>query len=66
MKKKDLQTLLDITQHWCFKWKLKINVKKSKIMHVMHNRKSSQPLTSDWDMPLQYCESYKYLQIDFI
>ena len=40
--KKDLQTLLDITQDWCYKWKLNINVEKSKILHFRHNKKKQK------------------------
>ena len=31
---KDLQTLLNTTHEWCSKWKLNINIEKSKIMHL--------------------------------
>ena len=41
---KDLQTLLDITQDWCYKWKININVEKSK-MHFRQNKKNNQTLT---------------------
>ena len=36
---KDLQTLLNTTHEWCSKWKLNINIEKSKIMHFRQNRK---------------------------
>ena len=61
---KDLQTLLDITQDWCYKWKLNINVEKSKIMHFRPNKKKQSNINFSFgDTPLQYCESYKYLGI---
>ena len=61
---KDLQTLLDITQDWCYKWKMNINVEKSKIMHFRQNKKKQSNVNFSFgDMPLQYCESYKYLGI---
>ena len=60
----DLQTLLDIAQDWCYKWKLNINVEKSKVMHFRPDKKKQSNVNFSFgDMPLQYCESYKYLRI---
>ena len=53
---KDL--LLDITQDWCYKWKMNINVEKSKIMHFRKNKKKQSNVNFSFgDTPLQYCES---------
>ncbi len=30
---KDLQSLIDILQSWCYKWMLSVNIDKTKIMH---------------------------------
>ncbi len=60
----DLQHLVDILHAWCFKWRLKVNVDKTKIIHF---RNKNRP-KSDFDfcinsVPLEYVSEYKYLGI---
>ena len=35
-----LQQMLDTMNTWCFKWKIKLNTDKSKIVHFRPKRKS--------------------------
>ena len=36
----DLQILLDIMKEWCSKWRLKVNIEKSNIVHFRTTRKN--------------------------
>ena len=60
----DLQLLLNILQRWCSKWRLCVNVDKTKIMHF---RNKSKPLTEVNfvinGQPLECVGEYKYLGI---
>ncbi len=60
----DLQSLINILQNWCYKWRLCINVDKTKIMHF---RNKDRPLTEVAfvinGQPLECVEEYKYLGI---
>ena len=59
---KDLQTLLNTTHEWCSKWKLNINVEKSKIMHFRQHRKQQSNFQFKYgSTTLEYCPYYKYL-----
>ena len=58
----DLQFLLHLTECWCKKWRLEINLSKTNIMHVRQVRKQQSRFMFLFDRkPVQYCESYKYL-----
>ncbi len=60
----DLQSLINILQNWCYKWRLCVNVDKTKIMHF---RNKDSPLTKVAfvinGQPLECVEEYKYLGI---
>ena len=58
----DLQFLLYLTECWCKKWRLEINLSKTNIMHVRQVRKHQSRFMFLFDRkPVQYCVSYKYL-----
>ena len=62
----DMQTLIDHVNSWCKKWKMKVNLKKSKVVHF---RKQGEAL-SDIDIKLgndtlSYVSQYKYLGVYF-
>ena len=63
----DLQHLLDIAYGWCRKWRLSINTKKTKILHV---RTPNEPLSNyvfkfgeNPNDILEYTKTYKYLGV---
>ncbi len=60
----DLQCLINILQTWCFKWRLSVNVDKTKVMHFRSkNRHVSDFVFCVNDVPLSYVSEYKYLGI---
>ncbi len=60
----DLQRLIDILQSWCYRWRLSVNIDKTKIMHF---REKVTPLTNyvfKYDsLPIECVSEYKYLGI---
>ena len=63
----DLQQLLDIAYGWCRKWRLSINAKKTKILHVrMSNEPQGNFVFKFGENPnniLEYTQTYKYLGV---
>ncbi len=61
---KDLQKLINILQSWCYRWRLSVNIDKTKIMHF---RNTNSPLTDfvfTYNERIIECVSeYKYLGI---
>ena len=60
----NMQTMINYVNQWCTKWKMKINLKKSKIMHFRKEGK----VRSDTEIHLgpdimQYVSEYKYLGV---
>ena len=59
---KDLQSLIDIVNLWCSKFRLEANLLKTEILHV---RKSSVPCSKFQfkfgKRDINYCQRYKYL-----
>ena len=60
----DLQDLLRFVHEWCRKWRLKINQRKTKVMHLRNKRKDC----SDFQFKLgddiiDYTSMYKYLGV---
>ena len=58
----DLQTLLSILYNWCQKWRMKVNVKKTKVVHF----RCKNVVQSDFqfkygDNTVDIVEKYKYL-----
>ena len=60
----DLQKLLDVLYKWCTKWRLSINVDKTKVMHfrIKGTEKTEFPFNIN-HVGLEIVESYKYLGI---
>ena len=61
----DLQTQLDMVHTWCYKWRLRVNTSKTKIMHL---RRKTQPRSNYQfhigDQIISYCDRYRYLGLD--
>ena len=63
---RDLQTLITCVSEWCMKWKLKINLGKTKIVHFRPKKfKQTEFQFMYQDKPLETVSSYKYLGIIF-
>ena len=56
------QRQLDAMTQWCNKWQMRINAKKSQIMHIRHHQRQrcKTPVTC-CGQALVYAEHYKYL-----
>merc|ERR1711994_569683 len=64
-KKHELQKLLDIVSNYCYKWRCRINNKKSQV--VIYSNKRTQPKKLTWILnkkPIEQVNSYKYLGIE--
>ncbi len=60
----DLQSLLNILQNWCFKWRLAVNVDKTKIMHFRNKNMILTNVNFTINgQSLEIVEQYKYLGI---
>ena len=60
----DLQKLLDIMQQWCYKWRLKVNIEKSKVVHFRAPRKQRSNSTFNYgEHEIDIVPSYKYLGV---
>ena len=59
---KDLQKMLKCAERWCKKWRLRVNLSKTQIMHFRRiGNKRSKFQFDFWDHRLEYVENYKYL-----
>ncbi len=60
----DLQRLITSLQNWCHKWRLSVNIDKTKAMHF---RNKNEPVTNFVfkinNLPLECVNEYKYLGI---
>ena len=61
---KGLQSSLDILNSYCTRWKLNVNMKKTKIL-IFENRKSAAPLFLLGNRVLSRVDRYKYLGVIF-
>ena len=60
----DLQSMLEIVENWCRKWRLEINLNKTNVMHVRKKRKPQSRFCFLLNLqPVSYCQSYKYLGV---
>ena len=60
----DLQTLLDILCQWCRKWRLSVNIEKTKVMHFRPtNCNRTQFKFTINDLEVEIVDTYKYLGI---
>ena len=58
----DLQSLLNIVEIWCEKWRLEVNLTKTNILHVRARRKLQSKFMFLFNKrPVPYCTFYKYL-----
>ncbi|MFN9917848.1 MAG: reverse transcriptase domain-containing protein, partial [Pirellulaceae bacterium] len=63
----DLQTLIDVVDDFCRKWRMDINLKKSEVM-VANEKPGTAPAGRSWhcrDTTLKVVPEYKYLGIHF-
>ena len=59
-----LQNLLDIITQWCNKWRVTVNIDKTKVLHFRNlPKKSCEHLLKFNGMTIDKCEEYKYLGI---
>ena len=64
-KKQELQKLLDIVSEYCYKWRCRINNKKSQV--VIYTNKRTEPKKLSWILnkkPIEQVNLYKYLGIE--
>ena len=62
----ELQLMLDIVHKWCNTWKMKINMKKTKIIEFRKKGKErSIAKLKLGNLVVEYCSSYKYLGVTF-
>ncbi len=60
----DLQNMLNILPNWCNKWRMKLNINKSKIVHFRNvNDKKSNCVFEYGECELEKVDKYKYLGI---
>ena len=60
----DLQQMLDTMNTWCFKWKMKLNIDKSKIVHFRPKRKLKTDFIFNFgESEINIVNQYKYLGI---
>jgi hypothetical protein len=58
----DLQSMLNIVEVWCEKWRLEVNLTKTNILHVRAKRKLQSKFVFLFNKrPVPYCTFYKYL-----
>ena len=58
----DLQSLLNIVEIWCAKWRLEVNLTKTNILHVRAKRKPQSKFMFLFNKnSIAYCHFYKYL-----
>lgn len=61
-----LQRMLNCATDWCINWKLSINERKTKILHLRTQSTSqSEVVLRCQNNIIEYCESYKYLGVWF-
>ncbi len=62
----NMQNMINCVYKWCMKWKMKVNLTKSKIMHFRKkNMERSKFMFLLGFEPLEYVKHYKYLGIYF-
>ncbi len=60
----DLQNMLNILHNWCNKWRMKLNINKSKIVHFRNiNDNNSNCVFKFSECELEIVDKYKYLAI---
>ena len=60
----ELQRLINIVKDWCTKWKMHINISKTKIVHYRKIRRSRSVFHFKWgDHEIEITNGYRYLGI---
>ncbi len=60
----DLQRLIDIVHKWCLKWRLEVNLSKTKVVHYRGTRRAQTKFSFSWaDQQVETVEGYKYLGV---
>ena len=60
----DLQNMLDCLQNWCLKWRLRVNLDKTKVIHFRNNRKLvTNHVFKFSESTIEIVSCYKYLGI---
>ena len=60
----DLQTLLNIVENWCRRWRLEVNLTKTNILHVRPSRRQQSRFMFLFNnRTVEYCRTYKYLGV---
>ena len=58
----ELQNMLDCVESWCKKWRLKVNINKTNVLHFRNKRKSKTSFNFKFDgATLDIVNQYKYL-----
>ncbi len=61
-REEELQSLLDIVDHWCWKWRLSVNQGKTEVIHFRKQGVSRSTFNFNVEVkPLCYTNIYKYL-----
>ena len=60
----DLQTMINHVYKWCSRWKMKVNLRKSKVMHVREKNVAHTKFVFIYgNRILEYVSKYKYLGV---
>ena len=62
----NLQCMLNHVQNWCYKWQMKVNIEKTKIVHFRNKRKKKWQFNFEInDCSLEIAKDYRYLGVIF-
>ena len=62
----DLQNMLKILENWCKKWRMKVNVNKTGVIHFRKPRVERTNFVFQFDLDIvQVVDRYKYLGLVF-
>ena len=60
----DLQNMLTKLKSWCYKWRMTVNIDKSKVMHCRNKTQEQSGIIFKYgEKELEYVQTYKYLGI---
>ncbi len=60
----DLQRLINVVHKWCLKWRLEVNLSKTKVVHYRGPRRAQTKFSFSWaDQQIETIEGYKYLGV---
>ena len=62
----NLQLMLNHVHNWCYKWQMKVNIEKTKVVHFRNKRKKKSKFVFKIDdCTLEIVDSYRYLGVIF-